>query len=688
MIIGVISYAAAAFTFGLFAILLITRWRGHLQGGWLLAAVVLTALWAASACYSSSGHPQFLLIALEGLRNLAWLMFMLRLLKPIKPPAFLGWFVPTFIICVLLMDLFPFAVGFGQTGFSSVTLSILGHLVQAVIGLSLVEQLFRYTEENRRWSVKHLYIGIACVFAYDFYLYADTLLFRQTDLVLWQVRGFVWVMVVPLIAISTARNLPKAILLSVSHTAAFNMTTVFGASLYLIAMAAAGYYVREFEGTWGAAFQILFLFLAVLLLLVLVFSHRFRARTQVLLSKHFLHYKYDYRNEWINLLDALANKGDNTQLRVAAIHALARIVTAESGMLWCVQANGGYQCDDGWNMPRVDEHERIDGALIAFLRKTNYVINLHEYEARPEEYSELRLPKWLLALDDPWLIVPLLQQNELLGFIVLGKPMVKRDINWEDRDFLLAAGRHIAGYLALLETSEALSQARQFEAFNRLSAYVVHDLKNVAAQLGLVISNAEKHKDNPAFMQDALATVENAVDKMNRMLGHLREERVEVEQKEAVDVVAVLDDVIQQRSSREPVPTVQASIDQLRVFANKDRFEAVLTHLIQNAQEATDKSGYVKVAIRADSHKSTIEIMDNGCGMDAEFIRHRLFKPFDTTKGNAGMGIGVYEGREFVHLLGGQLDVNSEPGIGTTFTISLPTMDVQMKPEKQPVVAG
>ena len=120
---------------------------------------------------------------------------------------------------------------------------------------------------------------------------------------------------------------------------------------------------------------------------------------------------------------------------------------------------------------------------------------------------------------------------------------------------------------------------------------------------------------------------------------------------------------------------METDLDQLNIYADRDRFEAVFRNLLKNAQEATENTGQIKIRIRAVEHRSVIEIADNGCGMDATFIRDRLFKPFDTTKGNAGMGIGVYEGREFVRALGGKIDVSSEPGVGTTFTINLPLHD-------------
>jgi signal transduction histidine kinase len=111
------------------------------------------------------------------------------------------------------------------------------------------------------------------------------------------------------------------------------------------------------------------------------------------------------------------------------------------------------------------------------------------------------------------------------------------------------------------------------------------------------------------------------------------------------------------------------------VYADRDRLVAVIDHIIQNAQEATPATGGVSVRLIEKDQQASIEISDDGVGMEAAFIRERLFRPFDSTKGLSGMGIGAYECREFVQSLGGRVEVSSSPGKGTRFVIILPTED-------------
>jgi hypothetical protein len=99
-------------------------------------------------------------------------------------------------------------------------------------------------------------------------------------------------------------------------------------------------------------------------------------------------------------------------------------------------------------------------------------------------------------------VVPLKDREVLLGFLVLTRSRSIASVNWEDCDLLKTVGRQAASYLALFEATDALASARQFEAFNRLSAFVVHDLKNLVAQLALVSSNAKRFLHNPEFFAD------------------------------------------------------------------------------------------------------------------------------------------------------------------------------------------
>jgi putative PEP-CTERM system histidine kinase len=254
--------------------------------------------------------------------------------------------------------------------------------------------------------------------------------------------------------------------------------------------------------------------------------------------------------------------------------------------------------------------------------------------------------------------------------VVLALPRSKVKLNWEVSDLLKVAGNQAASYLAQHEAANALMVARQFESFNRMSTFVVHDLKNLVSQLSLLLSNAEKHKQNPEFQQDMVETVYLSVQKMKRLLEKLSGSD-SAEKPVPLSIAPLLQEAVKSKSIAEPKPVLEVQDANLTVYANSSRLERVVGHLIQNAIEATARDGLVHIRLQKEQDFAIVEIKDSGHGMSEEFIREKLFRPFVSTK-SAGMGIGVFESKEYVSELGGTLEVTSSESDGTVFRILLP----------------
>ncbi|MGM0672866.1 MAG: ATP-binding protein, partial [Pseudomonadota bacterium] len=199
---------------------------------------------------------------------------------------------------------------------------------------------------------------------------------------------------------------------------------------------------------------------------------------------------------------------------------------------------------------------------------------------------------------------------------------------------------------------------------------------NVSAQLSLVCSNAERHADNPEFVRDAFRTVANARERLERTQLQLRQAQpAPVASPRSVDLLALLQDVIRSSGDLSPAPQLDA-LETVTVLADQEGLRNVLMHLVRNAQEATDDHGTITLKLYAEGPWAMVLVKDSGQGMDPEFLKHRLFRPFQTTKGNAGMGIGLYEARDRIVAMGGRIDVESTPGVGTCFTLRLPLGDM------------
>ena len=334
------------------------------------------------------------------------------------------------------------------------------------------------------------------------------------------------------------------------------------------------------------------------------------------------------------------------------------------------EGNTGYQRASHWNWRDLNGNEPADSPFVRWLADKQWVVDLDEMKTRRDLYGDLDMPEWIQHADDAWLVVPLMLHDELLGFVVLKHSLGKVSFNWEVSDLLKVAARQAAAHLAQMRAANQRIVARQFESFNRTTTFVIHDLKNLVAQLSLLLANAEKHKHNPEFQADMLETIENAVARMNKVLAQLRRGSDET-QAQSVELAAILNEAAASKQAFKLRPALELPPSTLRVRAERERLTRAVGHLLQNALEATPSSGQVTLRGFEAAGQAIVEISDSGSGMDDTFIRTRLFQPFDSTKG-AGMGIGAYECRETIRALGGQLEVDSAPGRGTRFRISLP----------------
>lgn len=682
MTIGIIGYSFSASLFLLFSVLLLTSWRGRIEGTYLLIASATSAVWALTAI-AFQVHETALTVntyqLFEIAKNIAWFAFLFRLLQTLKSAAGVDdllRYSPVVVFSVsglllgveLLAQLLPSVRNWSGTA----SFQLAGHLGFAIAGLILIEQLYRSTRPEMRWSVKYLYIGMGTLFVYDFFLYADALMFKQVDTTLWQARGFTSALVAPFVAIAATRNPSWSVRVFVSRQVVFHATTLLAAGGYLTIMAAVGYYIRYYGGTWGKATQIAFVFSGICFLAVVFFSGTLRAKLKVFVNKHFFSYKYDWRDEWLRVVQTLSEGPGGDEVRTRVVQAIADSVEAKGGYLWILSDDGRYQCISHWQLPDQNIDIELKCELISYFQSSDWIIDIDELAAFPERYENLTIDDRLAAIQDAWLIVPIKHHEALIGFVLLVRSKTNPLINWEDRDLIKAAAKQAGGYLALLQASEALNRANQFEAFNRLSAFVVHDLKNLIAQLELIVKNAERHRNNPAFMDDAVKTIGYAVSKMGRLLAQLRQGRFESTDTKQFYIEESVAKAVNELYAYQPKPQLNIRDNYLEIIADKDRFTAIMVHMIKNAQEATDINGKVTVTVKKQDEQAIITIQDNGSGMESKFVRERLFRPFQTTKGNAGMGIGVYETKEYVNSLNGSLSVKSHIGEGTSFTISIP----------------
>jgi putative PEP-CTERM system histidine kinase len=461
----------------------------------------------------------------------------------------------------------------------------------------------------------------------------------------------------------------------VSRDAAFHTATLILVGIYLLLISASSYYVRQLGGDWGGALQIILVCASLVVLATLVFSGTVRAKLQVFVSKHFFRYRYDYRNEWLRFTARLSAGRSPREVGSLVVQGLAQMLHSPAGALWYRDAGRALLVQAArWNSPANDSCEPDDSPFARFVREQEWVVDLDAWRRGPRGPSEgAAPPAWALANSQYWLMVPLIVGSQLVGIVVIERPHAMTALNWEVRDLLKTASRQAASFLALIHATEALLEARKFEAFNKMSAFVVHDLKNIFTQLSLMVQNARRLKDNPEFQEDMLATVANSLEKMRRLMLQLRSGEMQSGPVAGVALPVVVDRVRAAAAARGRSLGVEIA-DRVVARGEEQRIERVIGHLVDNAFDATESEGAVTLSLSREGGQARLVVCDTGHGMNPEFVASGLFKPFSSTKVH-GMGIGVYESRQYIHELGGSMTVESEVGRGTTVTVRLPLLE-------------
>ena len=679
------GHALVGIAYSLFGLRLLQQDRGSANSlpanGVVSTTVLVSALWGwMGLAYSLGWGGRWLLMSqlMDSLRYAGWYAFLLMLLHLGTPIQASGNLKRMVLLAATLTFL---SIGFVLLG-TSASIGVVGSsrwsrmiaLASPVLALVLLEQVFRNATEDSRWSIKPLCLGLAGAFLFDLYVFSESVMFNRMDEDAFSIRGVVHALVTPLLILSMTRRSDWISKIRLSPKAAFHSATLLIAGVYLVFMSAVGYYVRYFGGEWGRALQVAMVFFALISLFVLAMSGAVRASLRVFLGKHFFRYRYDYREEWLNFTRTLSHRNSPQEMGEQVIRGLADMLESPAGALW-MRAPGDavFTQTAHWNMHPAQGKEAADSEICQFMETSGCVINLEEYRSFSRRYGAMKLPVWLSEIPQAWLVVPLMVGPALFGFVVLASARTRVDVNWEVNDLLKTAGQQAASFLAQMQATEALLEVRKFDAFNKMSAFVVHDLKNIVTQLSLMMKNAKRLSGNPEFQQDMLMTVENSLERMRQLMLQLREGATPPGATFGVDLNAIVDRLAAVAKGRGRTLEVEI-LDPVAARGHEERLERIIGHIVQNAFDATDPSGRVWLRLDRATGQARVVVGDTGQGMSQDFIRDRLFKPFQTTK-QAGMGIGAYESFQYVQELGGKIEVDSEVGLGTTVTVLLPMFE-------------
>lgn len=672
------SHALAAL---LFATLLVWRLRGGATSPvqrLLLAGLLLTAAWA---WLSAIGPHGLLADHAETARNLVWIGLLYALAaapqeegRQLQGVRLVYGAVAAVLGLQFITGLLPLLEpGPAEVAALAATSSIL-RLAAAGGALVLVHNLYGQAAPVSRTSIRLVMLALALTWIYDLNLYTLAYLNRGLTGDLYDARGAFVALTAPLFALGMQQT--DGWKLRLSRAATFQSLSLLAICSYFVLMALLATVLGASSWNWTRALALLALAGMTVGAMILLPSPRARGWLKVKLAKHLFEHRYDYRAEWLRFADTLGRSApDAPPLAERVVKALADIVDAPAGLLLSAE-EGGIGVAASWNwpmrLPALGSRAELD-TLWAQLMPGGRVLELDAIRvgAGARRDRALPVPTAFLQEERLWTGVPLIHHNRVVGLVLLAAPDLRRALDWEDFDLLRTAGRQAASSLAEAHGQQALMDAQRFEEFNRRFAFILHDIKNLVSQLSLVTRNAERHADNPEFRADMIATLKSSVGKMNELLARLAPKAGSggASSTSLFPLRAIVAAAVAAKRRGHEVRLLGATAPMVR--GDAAALEQALGHLIQNAVDASPADQPVTVKVGAGSDRVEIEIIDKGCGMDAEFVRSRLFQPFASTK-EAGFGIGAYEARMLVSAMGGELTVESRPGAGTRFTIHLP----------------
>lgn len=648
----------------------------------LAFAATATALWAAAMMIFTPAEPQVLVV--QTLRDLAMLIWLgatfWSVRAPMSPPLRLILrMLATISLLTLLLGAFAYWRGGAAAGPWLAPTLIFAAMLVATGGLIMVDAGVRQGGGGLRMPVMAVAGGFAMLWAYQLNVYLIGALTGQ--------RATTLIALLPAVGLLT---LPTYIIagmdvgrerMRLSRTAATRTLVLVGAAAYLILIAFTVAIARAAGGDYAELAQAISLVALLGAAVLMLASARSRAWLSVMISKHFFEHRYDYRAEWMRFTATLGqsakdDEGDedrNLYRRVAK--ALAELTGSPGALLMTPGAAGGFRIAEQWHWPGgVAEDATLSLRSAFMLQETQHIVEL-DAERRGEGGEDLAIPEWLLADLRAWVVVPVLHFQRMIAVAVLHRPTVSRALDWEDLDVLRIAGQQAASYLAESQSQQALSEARRFDEFNRRFAFIMHDIKNLASQLGLLARNAERHADNPAFRADMTQTLKISAGRLSDLLIRLSpRDRGPAAEPGRVLIETVLNDIATEvRPRRELFVGCQTG---LAAWADAGSIRQIVGHLVANAIDASAPATPVQLVAFAEQGRVRIDVIDQGCGMTRAFIRDELFKPFVSTK-DGGFGLGAFEALQLAEAMGGAIEVASEPGRGSNFTLWLPLADAR-----------
>ena len=552
-------------------------------------------------------------------------------------------------------------------------------LVAAVLILMNIERTFRAAVGTMRWRIKFMVLGLAVVFGAHIYTGSEALLFSDYNPSQFSVETIALLIGCALITVAYVRSGFSEIDVYPSRAVLHTSATVLLTGAYLFIVGVLAQIVARVGGAASFPIVAFVVLVGVASLAVLLLSDRARQSLQLFITRHFKRPQHDFRQIWARFTRSLSVALDETALCTIGARLISETFGALSVSIWLFEE-------------QAERLIRVSSTSDAAQAKNDDLLNAIQSKAlNSAELIKLSGPFDLGRAKEKWaqdlmgrcggqfqagsgpICVPLVGGEHWLGAIVLADRVRGVGYSAEEMDLLKCIGEQVAASLLKLRLTEEIMERKELEVFQTMSAFLIHDLKNAASTLGLMLENLPTHFDKPAFREDALRGIGSAANRINDLIGRMNALRHELRLKPAaeVDLNLVATEALASLNGTLNTELV-TKFDQIpKISADGQQLQSVFTNLLLNARDAVGVDGQITVATTRQGEWVALSVSDNGCGMTEQFIKNSLFRPFRSTK-RKGLGIGMFQSKTIVDAHHGKIHVESELGVGTTFRVMLP----------------
>ena len=550
-------------------------------------------------------------------------------------------------------------------------------LITTVLILMNLERTLRSAVGTMQWRIKFVVLGLGIVFGTRVYTQSEALLFAGNTLALINVETGALLIGCVLIALGYVRSGFREIDVYPSRAVLHTSATVLLVGAYLFVVGVLAQVVARTD--WARSFQLqaFIVLLGIVFLAALLLSNRVRQNLGLFVSRHFKRPQHDFRQIWTRFTQSMSSVLDQSGLCAAAAKLLSETFNVLSVTIWLFdEQQQRLVCAASTLQSQADAINTIPDSADSNLNWTRLgkLSQPFDLEKAKGDWAETlrQISSTQFRKGGNRICVPLAVGDRCMGLTILADRVGGIRYTVEELDLLKCIGDQVAVSLLNLQLTGEIMRGKELEAFQAISAFFVHDLKNAASTLSLMLQNLPVHFDDPAFRQDTLRGIGETVNRINQLIGRVGILRHTLELNPVeFDFNLLVTEALESLNDIAGVEVVKELHPLPKLRADREQLQSLVTNLLLNAREAVGPKGQVTVRTGHSDGWATLLVGDNGCGMSPGFLKESLFRPFQTTK-KKGLGIGMFQSKMIVEAHRGNIQVKSELGVGTTFRIMLP----------------